>query len=170
MAVSRQGCGWRGNLATADGGQFGSLLETSFGEIQLNNNDGSLDDLSTRFAADGRQIRLKIGATEFAANGQEVVQPFAFFATVYIATAGPWTFEHDVLRLRIVDMTNRIRGQMQTDVYAGTGGSQGTAEIAGQTRPLMFGRVSQRDGAAGRSGNPYLSTAFRQYSVDLCCI
>ena len=129
-------------LSAAEDGQFGALLHTEFGEIQLRNNDGVLDDLSTRYAADGRQIRLKIGSTEFLASGKEDVQPFAQFVNVYIATAGPWLFEHNVLRLKIVDMVNRIRGQMQTEVYAGTGGSGGMAEIAGLTKPLMFGRMS----------------------------
>ena len=114
-------------MASVADGQFGSLLETTFGEIQLNNNDGQLDQLSSLYAADGRPITLKIGSTEFQASGREVVQPFAQFATVYIATAGPWLFEHDVLRLKIVDMVNRIRGQMQTEVYTGTGGIEGTS-------------------------------------------
>lgn len=128
-------------LTTADGGQFGALLETRFGELQLNNADGSLDDLSTRFAADGRHIRLRIGGIEMDSLGRETVQSYASFATVYTATAGAWTSAHDVLRLPITDMTRRLRGPMQTSAYAGTGGIEGTVEITGLTRPLMFGRV-----------------------------
>ena len=129
-------------LAQTDGGQFGSLLQTEFGEIQLGNSDGALDYLATRHAADGRQIRLKIGGTEFLPDGREQKKPFADFATVYIATGGVWTFEHNALRLRIVDMASRLQSRLQIETYAGTGGSNGTAEITGITRPLIFGRAS----------------------------
>ena len=128
-------------LETVDRGQFGALVETTFGEVVLNNADGALDDLATKFAADGRQIRLKIGSTEITTSGQERPQPYAQFATVYISTAGSWNFEHD-LRLRIEGLNNRIQDRLQQETYAGVGGIEGTVEIAGRTRPALFGRCS----------------------------
>ena len=127
-------------ITTAESGQFGSLIETDFGEIQLANNDGALDNLVQQYAADGRQIRLKIGSTETDSNGLERVQPYANFATVYTSVAGPWSFEHDVVRLRIEDLSNRLQSQLQQAVYGGTGGSEGTADIAGRTKPTALGR------------------------------
>ena len=127
-------------LTTAEGGQFGALIETDFGEVQLANNDGSLDHLVEQYAADGRQIRLKIGSTETGSDGIERVQPYASFVTVYTSVAGPWTFEHDVVRLRIEDLSNRLQSRLQQAVYAGTGGKEGTVDIAGRTKPTALGR------------------------------
>lgn len=127
-------------LTTAEDGQFGSLIETSLGEIELDNSDGSLDHLVDQYAADGRQIRIKIGAREIDARGRRPVKAFNTFALVYTAIAGVWTFEHDVIRLRIDSLTNRLNRRIQQQVYAGTGGQQGTGDMAGRTLPLTFGR------------------------------
>lgn len=129
-------------LETVAEGQFGSLVNTEYGEVQLKNNDGSLDSLATRFEADGRQVRLRIGATETSSSGSERVQPYSQFATVYVSTAGTWTFEHDVLRLPIESLNNRIQDRLQNEAYSGLGGIEGTAEIAGRSKPTLFGRGS----------------------------
>lgn len=65
-------------LGTSDDETFGSLIETAFGEIELNNADGRLDTLVNDFFADGREIRLKIGAFESA--------PATRIMPAYIAT------------------------------------------------------------------------------------
>ena len=72
----------------------------------------------------------------------ERVQPYAQFATVYISTAGGWNTDHDVLRLRIEGLNNRLQDKLQNATYAGIGGIEGTAEIAGRTKPVLFGRCS----------------------------
>jgi len=127
------------SLTEAEGGQFGGMIRVQFGEIELNNEDGRLDDLVTRYAADGRTIRLKIGATEIDSVGRERVKPLNSFALVYTSIAGPWTFQRDRVRLKIESLNNRLQGRLQQQVYAGTGGQNGTADIAGRTRPLAFG-------------------------------
>lgn len=55
-------------LSRGPNGQFGGLIESVFGELELVNDDGALDALISDYFADGRAIRLKIGATE-------IVQP-----------------------------------------------------------------------------------------------
>lgn len=127
-------------ISSADDGQFGSLIETRFGDIELNNADGGLDYITRQYATDGRRIVLKIGATEIDSLGREKVQSFANFATVYTSVAGPLSAEQDIIRLRIESLSNRLQGRMQSSTYAGTGGQQGTADMAGRTLPLAFGR------------------------------
>lgn len=126
-------------LTSAEDGQFGSLIETRFGEIELNNSDGALDSYVDQYAADGREIRLKIGAVEISASGRRQVKTFSTFALVYTSVAGGWTFEHNVVRLRIESLANRLNRRIQQQVYAGSGGRQGTADMAGRTLPLAFG-------------------------------
>lgn len=120
-------------------GQFGSLIETRFGEIELDNIDGQLDSLVTGFYADGREVRVKLGHGQTTASGFEDVMPFATFSLAYKAVAGDWYFEYDVIRLRLIDSQELLKDRLQLQTYAGTGGAQGTAEIAGRSRPLAFG-------------------------------
>lgn len=140
-----KGCLARGlqlerRLTSAEDGQFGPLIETRFGEIELNNGDGDLDPLVDQYAADGREIRLKIGAMEIAATGRRQPKAFSTFELVYTSVAGGWTFEHNVVRLRIESLANRLNRRIQQQVYAGTGRQQGTVDMAGRTLPLTFGR------------------------------
>ena len=128
------------SIQTGDGGAFGSLISTSFGEIELNNADGALDGLINDFTADGRPIRLYIGATEITAEGRERVQPFADFALVYSSVAGAWSLEHDVLKLRVRDLSVRLRIRLQSLTYSGEGDATGPAELTGRTMPTAFGR------------------------------
>lgn len=126
-------------ITRGEAGTFGSLIETKFGEIELNNAGGALDSLIDDFTADGRAIRLYIGATEIDTAGRERVQAFADFELVYTARAGSWSLEHDVLRLRVRDLGIRLRDRIQIQTYSGGGGATGTAELAGRTMPLAFG-------------------------------
>ena len=130
----------RREIKTVERGQFGGLMDTSFGEIQLANNDGGIDFMASRYTADGRPIRLKIGAKEINEVGREVVKSFNTFATVYTTVAGSWLFEHDILRLRLESLTNKLNDKMQPSVYAGSGGEQGTSDMAGRTMPIALGR------------------------------
>ena len=57
-------------IAQGEDGQFGSLIEMLFGEIELNNEDGALDPLVNDYTADGRPIRLRLGFTEIDAPGR----------------------------------------------------------------------------------------------------
>jgi len=73
--------------------------------------------------------------------GQERVQPFADFALFYTATAGSWSLGHSVMKLQIESLANRLQERLQILVYAGSGGENGTSDMAGRTKPVCFGRV-----------------------------
>lgn len=121
-------------------GQFGGLIVASFGELEFANNDGALDFLADDFFVDGRKIVIKAGRTEIDEQGREVIWPFASFTTVYTATAGAWTIEHDALKLRVRDQGINLQRQLQLAVYGGTGGQQGTSDMEGRTLPVCLGR------------------------------
>ena len=122
-------------------GQFGSFMETDFGEIELANTDGELDLLLKDFHADGQRVVVKIGATQLDALGRETVKPLATFATVYTSflSTDPLV-SHETVRLRIGSLAERLNDRLQTQTYSGIGGKQGTAEIAGRSFPTAFGR------------------------------
>ena len=126
-------------LTAGPDGQFGSLIEATFGEIELANHDGGLNSLIQAYYADGRQIRVKIGATEIF-GGRERVKNYTSFATVYSAVAGDWSIEGDSVRLRVATLASRLQDRLQSQTYAGSGGVQGTEDMTGRTVPTAFGR------------------------------
>ena len=143
-------------LTRAADGQFGSLIEARFGEIALNNDDKALDSLINDYYADGREIRLKIGAKEIVEGGARRVRPFSSFALVYTAIGGAWgTDRRDVVRLRVQTLAARLQDRLQTLTYAGSGGENGTANMAGRTRPLVFGHCQN---VTVQIVNPFLLT------------
>lgn len=122
-------------------GQFGGLIISSFGEIEFVNNDGGLDSLADNYFIDGRPITIKVGNTEVDAAGREIIIPFDNFSHAYTATAGAWEIQHDTVLLRIKDPGIVLQRPLQTAKYAGTGGQQGTTDMAGRTVPVSLGRV-----------------------------
>jgi hypothetical protein len=127
-------------LSNGPDGQFGSLIETAHGEITLINSDGQLDELVGQYHVDGRRIRLFIGAIEVTNLGRERVQPFSMFELVYTAVAGDWTHEHEFVRVSVLSLNDRLNNRMQPNVYSGTGGEGGTADMVGRTVPISIGR------------------------------
>ena len=127
-------------LNQAEDGQFGSLIEAVHGEVELDNCEGQLDDLVHDFRADGRLVTLKIGATELTSLGRERIQPYNLFETVYRTVAEDFYFEKNVVRLALASQNKRLEDRLQLQVYAGTGGIGGTAEMTGRTRPTALGR------------------------------
>lgn len=75
-----------------------------------------------------------------SAGGQERVQAYENFETVYTAVAGHWSFgEQTTVRLRIQTLAAKLQNRLQQLTYAGSGSSNGTADLTGRTRPLCFG-------------------------------
>lgn len=74
-------------LRRGDGGQFGSLIKTTLGDIELDNIDGALDVLGSDFFVDGREVRLKIGATETVRSRRALPRWIAAKATAASADA-----------------------------------------------------------------------------------
>lgn len=106
-------------------------------------NSWSINNYSNGLTPSTATIYIDDAAITYdAVQNIERVQPYQQFATVYTTTAGAWTFEHDVLRLRIESLNNRIQDRLQNETYAGLGGIEGTAEISGRSKPTLFGRGS----------------------------
>lgn len=120
--------------------QFGSTLDVDYGQLRLNNSDGKLDAIFDRYAIDGREIRLKIGSTQIDAVGREEPQAVSRFQTVYTSLTGSAIFQRDVIILNVRSLSSRLQDRLQSQTYLGTGGPEGSADIAGLTKPTAFGR------------------------------
>jgi hypothetical protein len=112
----------------------GGRVPLALGEVELWNGDGVLDALLAGFAVDGRRVVVKSGAapagSRFAYGGA---------ATMFDGTAQAWRRERDLVRLTLRDLTARLDIPFSSATFAGTGGTEGGADLAGKPKPQLWG-------------------------------
>lgn len=119
-----------GEGKTSGPGQIG------YGEVVLVNTDGALDALAT-YGFDGRQLMIKRGLALGA----------LLSSVVLLAACGmeQATSTWDEVAIRIKDRKQELNVPLQANKYAGTNvlpaGVDGTADIQGKPKPLLFGTV-----------------------------
>ncbi len=102
-----------------------------FGAVELLNGDGDLDSVIARYAIDGRQVRVLMGAWSDA---------YADFGVIADVTGVRWEADGDRVRVLLRDDGYRLDVPLQTDIYNGTGSGEGTAEVEGKPKPTAFGK------------------------------
>ena len=125
---------------TIERGQDGMLsggLIRSFGEVELDNADGGLDDVLTYWYVDGREVVIKAAGKDSSGN----IRSYGSFGRVFIGTAGQWTFEGDgnIVKLRLESLSRRLRRKIGTTAYEGTGTDEGTEDLDGVSKPQTYG-------------------------------
>lgn len=103
------------------------------GELDIVNTDGNYDFLIQGFAIDGRAITVKIGR-----DGD----PYDNFYTIFSGTASDWAVQEDVVKITLVDNSYLLSVPLQTNLYGGTGGIDGTTDLLGKRKPLAYGFVN----------------------------
>ena len=102
------------------------------GRLVLNNTDGGLDYLQDWSFA-GRRIVVKLGGKGFA---------FTEFGVILDGTiAGTPEFTEDEVIFLVRDNQEAFEKPLSSAIYAGTGGLEGPADLAGKHKPVCFGRV-----------------------------
>lgn len=114
------------------GGDTIGQFTSGSGEMEIVNTDGSYDYLIQQYAIDGREIELRLG---------RISDNFSTWHTVFRGTASDWSVEEDVVRIELQDYGYKLSVPLQPNVYGGTGGADGTADMAGKRKPLAFGYV-----------------------------
>jgi hypothetical protein len=107
-------------------------IQREFAEIEIENTDGALDLIIQSYAVDGRRVRLLYGPKMGA---------YENFAVIAYVLGRAWTGNETRVRLEVRDRTYSLEKPLQTNLYGGTGGADGTAEIAEKPKPLLFGRA-----------------------------
>lgn len=132
-----QSCVLTRSIERANDGQLAGGLIRAFGEIELSNADGGLDDLLSLWYVEGRSVVIKVAAKV----DRNTVRGYNTFSTVFTGTAGQWTFERggDSVRLRLESVSRQLRREIGTTEYAGTGADEGTDDLAGVSRPQTYG-------------------------------
>jgi len=116
------------------------FVGAAWGEIEVANPDGYWSDLVESYAVDGRSARILRGTMGFDhARGILLDPAHASFAELFVGTALGWSLDTGGLRVAIRDRTSRIERTLQGEYYGGTGGADGSAEIAGRVVPWCRG-------------------------------
>lgn len=102
-------------------------------DLKLSNKDGRLDSWKTGYRFTGMAIRVYTLANSTVA-----------YSTKTLWMAGVQRqpiFTRDSVQVRMFDRDRRLDRPLQTRVYLGTGGREGTAEMAGRPIPRTIGMV-----------------------------
>ncbi len=121
-----QSFSFKRSILQSDIGQF----TTGEGSLVISNDDGNYDFLPLSYAIDGRPITIKVGNRDAAYAG-------AF--SLARVTASGWNIDTSAINIDLVDFSYKLEVPVQPNVYGGTGGADGGADLAGKRRPLAFG-------------------------------
>lgn len=144
------------------------------GSLSLLNADGGLDAMVSDMAIDGREVEIRVGSPLY--DGSQ-------FETLFKGTAGGWNVaDQGRIELNLRDLVWPLDRPIQPNLYGGTGGLDGSADLAGTPKPLTFGRARNvplklidpvnliyqfHDGAAGGVTALYVKGATWTPSVDV---
>lgn len=130
---------WERSLGggAALGGGFGGRASDAAGVIDIADADGFYATLKRSMAIDGRSViveRLRRGHT------------YAQATMAWNGTAAGWASPDMLLRVRLRDAMWRLAHPISRGRYGGTGGADGTANLAGVWKPQSFGRCKNVKG------------------------
>ena len=110
------------------------LTQTGYGECVLANKDGALDDFLA-YAVDGREFRLW---TLDGSTPTYQAFPAWGWGMVFKCAMQSITGDGDVLRIRLREKVSKL-DTLVCPTFTGAGGAEGTAEMEGQAKPVVFG-------------------------------
>ncbi|WP_210482779.1 hypothetical protein [Microvirga antarctica] len=117
------------SIISSDG--FGRVT-IGWGEMAIINADGEYDDFIGGYSVDGRRVVLRAGLAG---------SPYSRFVTVFDGTAQDWLIEEDILRIKVRDNGYKLAVPAQGNLYGGTGGLDGSADLKGKRKPKAFGQT-----------------------------
>jgi hypothetical protein len=121
----------------------GAAVAAGWGSLRLANAGRQYDALAAASNADGRRVRVLMGTkARDAARGYLVDPPYAELSEVFCGIGQPWFLEESVLDVPLRDASYWIERPLQTETYAGTGGLEGPADLAGKLKPKTRGGSS----------------------------
>lgn len=112
-------------------GALGGRSSPGLGEISLHNEDGALDYLADLSFA-GRSLVVKLGGLDFT---------YPEFGTVLNATIESLAVGEQSVSLQIRDLQHILDKRVQTQLFQGTGGTEGGLDRKDQPKPASLGIV-----------------------------
>lgn len=108
-----------------------SQATAGWGNIVALDGEGELDEL-TRYDWDGAPVEVLVGAANY---------PLRDFATAVRADGAGLSWAAGQLVIHLRSRLARLSRPATRRIYAGTGGIEGSADLAGMVAPLAYGRV-----------------------------
>lgn len=99
------------------------------GQIVLANPDGAFDDIGTDYAADGREIEMRVG---------RIGDPWAQHLPVLKGRVID-AFGGDSLTIQVADHSFVLEVAAQQHTYTGGGAAEGGFDLRGKRKPLLYG-------------------------------
>lgn len=112
--------------------RLGGRSSVQRGDIRIANGDGGLDAYLDRdaYVWAGRSLEVLMGGKDFA---------LADFGSIFLGLIDALSWDRGTVRITLRDRGALSTTQMQPTLYAGTGGLEGSAELAGVPKPILYG-------------------------------
>ena len=105
--------------------RLGGFSVPGFGELVLTNADGFLDAWSG-YGWDGRSVEVRVG---------ESGADFQYYFTIFQGEAKSITFDDLFIRVILRDRQADFNVDFPSALYAGSGGNEGSSNLANQPKP-----------------------------------
>lgn len=117
-----------------------TAASAAWGSISLANPNGTFDPLMGVQNSDGRGVRILSGSKQWDFGRQYLTDPpYTSLAPFFTGLATPWSLTDDGLQVPIRDATYFLEKPLQQDFYGGSGGLDGTPDLAGKPKPMARG-------------------------------
>ncbi len=113
------------------GARIGGLAAEQ-AEIRLANTDGALDGFLTSYAFDHREVSVHIGEPDY---------PLIDFGSIFTGVMGALNLSEDEVAIEVQTNAHALEAPISLSIYAGSGSTEGGADLAGTPKPLCWGRV-----------------------------
>ena len=124
----------------------GSAAQRSYGAVRLDNLGRRFDAFAAARNSDNRPVRILAGQKGWdRARGLRTDPPFAELRPFFGGVGLPWQLGEKELTVPLADPGAWLDRPVQSSLYLGSGGYEGTAALAGKPRPMARG---------GAYGNP----------------
>ncbi|UXQ89167.1 hypothetical protein [Synechococcus phage MinM1] len=119
----------------------GQGAAAGWGALRFANEAGALTPLAASRNADGRAVRVRLGRKQMLPHGVWRDPSWSETAEIFGGLGAGWSLNPDEaeLRLSMRDATYWLERRADGATYAGTGGLEGTAEMAGRRKPRLRG-------------------------------
>lgn len=117
-------------------GKTGGVLNPKRGTISLSNADGALDYL-LGYSWDKKPISLYVMRTDNINIAAEFDDHFLIFKGLTLGVSASIS----TIDIVVSDFSTRLDQDFPSATYAGTGGNEGSANLAGQPKPVVLGQV-----------------------------
>lgn len=115
-------------------------LRANVGAIEISNADRALNAwLGYRW--EGARVTLRVGGTYDVGRATETTLLFQEYPILWRGTVDSVQADHRALTLRLRSPLARLERPLRRNVYAGTGSSEGGADLEGVRKTLRFGRL-----------------------------